>query len=253
VRIFRARKPLFLVGTWMNGAVAVTDIWTGKVVTASPAFHAEDVDELDIINRCIVVLTDSGYPISRVVNHTPRVKADIDVRIWSMHGPAVHSDFKIDYDPELQTAALIYEPDDNKEVIHVWSNVESPYRLEEFKNYAEHSIRNFGHHVLRSFLDDSANLRFVTYTSPLSVCRRAIAAGAAMHLAITTLGSVAIMTLVGMLGLDNLNYYGILSYMGAMILAFYLTFKPASRLARYAQDTAECWMAVRSRRRPKDA
>lgn len=249
--IFGSKKPLFLVGTWLNNTVVVTDVWTGNIVTAAQGVYINDVEELDMISACIAALTDSGYPIVRVVNHTPRIKANVKLIIWSMHGPAVHTDFKIDYDPELQTAALIYEPGDNKEVIHVWSNVDSQYRLDGFKAYTEHEIRQRGHHVLRSFLDDDANMRFVTYASPLTVCRGAVAAGAVMQYSIVMLAMQAILAVFDIFKIVDL---GIEAPIVAIALAFYTsTFSTFNKLSQYAQDTAECWMAVRSRRGSKDA
>lgn len=247
-------KPLFLVGTYTKGKLLVTNLWTNEIVTAIDDDGIEELGHDRIIMATTQALTESGYNITRVCDHSKNVSSPDDSSpiFWAMHGPAVYTDFKIDYDAELRTAALIRNSRNGKEIIQAWSNVDGSYRLGEFFEYSTDEVKKFGHTTLRSFLDSDANMQIVTYKSPSSVCKMAIVMSSIVHvpLAVLVCGLTVVVTdeIASLMSMHVSPPY----YVGLIMAASYCSLKYINRAADHVQYVTETAMALMSRHFPRN-
>lgn len=251
-KIMNTGKPLFLVGTVIEGHVTVTDLWTGRIITAADPEVIAGLDRKGIISVVARALTECGFPITRVTDHSDYLRNANGALMWSMHGPATYSDFKIEYDPELHTAVLIRKSGDVKIPIEAWSNVDGPYRLSEFYGFAVSETRKFGHTTLNSFLDENADMQLVAYRTALTVCPRAIFIGGLWQVLFAMSSFTAISSLLEWVGILTFENPNIIAWFAVMAATFFGTLPLGKRIANGMQNATESGMAFRSRRMPRN-
>ena len=251
-RIMNSGKPLFLVGTLISGHVVVTDLWSSTIVTASKDDEVAGLDGDQVISATVNALTECGFPITRVVDRTAHLNSSADCMLWSMHGPATYSDFKIEYDPELNTAALVRTVGNEKNIVHAWTNVDGPEKLEQFLVFAIRAAKKHKHTMISSVVDDEANMQLVTYRTPLTVCKRAILFGGIWQVMFCTLSFMSVSCVLDLTGILTYEQPIIPAWFAVMVATFFAVMTPGTKIAETMQGWIELVMAYASRKRPRD-
>ena len=251
-KIMDTGKVLFLVGTVIEGNVTVTDIWTGRIITVAEPEVISGLDRRGIIGATARALSECGFPITRVVDHSDYLRNANGALMWSMHGPATYSHFKIEYDPELHTAVLIRKNGDVRTPVEAWSNVDGPNRLGEFYDFAVNETRKFKYTTLNSFLDKNADMQLVAYRTPLTVCPKAIIIGGLWQVLFVMSSFTAISSLLDWSGILTAENPNIIGWFGVMAATFFGALPLGKRIANGMQSATELSMAFRSRRMPRD-